>query len=128
MKIIRAGFTGFLAGILIALLLYQWVWLEMRVKVGMVIPIGVVFFILMNIKGMLKINSLPFLLEGVLVLTFLFIYRSQLDAFLVVPATLIREGFFLEGLGLEVINTSLASVLLGGSLACVIHNPHPRRP
>jgi hypothetical protein len=126
MRIIRTGFTGFLAGIFIALLLYQWVWLEMRVKVGMVIPIGVVFFILMDIKGMLKINSLPFLLEGILVLAFLFIYRSQLDAFLVVPATLIREGFFLGGFGLKVINTSLASVLLGGNLVCAIH--HPRRP
>ena len=126
MRIVKIGFVGFLVSFLLAVLLGQSVWLEMRVRVGMVIPWFVLLFIFWGLRKRLRTTFFSvLLLQGVLLLTFLVAYHFQWGALTVVPATLVREGLYLTSLGLRQANVVLVLILAAGNAAWLIP-PFPR--
>ena len=121
MRIVKTGFVGFLVGLLLAALLSQSVWLEMRIHVGKLIPWVTVVSIFLGLRK--KVDSsflVVLLLQGVLLLTFLFVYHFQWGALRVIPASLMREGIYLTGLSLQQANVVLVLLLAAGNLACMI--------
>lgn len=121
MRIVKIGFMGFLVGFLLAVLLSQSVWLEMRIHVGKLIPWVVVILTFLGFRK--KVNasfSVVLLLQGCLLLTFLVVYHFQWGALRVIPASLMREGLYLTRLSLEQANVLLVLTLAAGNLAGMI--------
>ncbi len=117
----KIGFVGFLVSFLLALLLSQNVWLEMRIQVGKLIPWLVLLCIFLGLRK--NVNAgfpAVLLLQGVLLLTFLVVYQFQWSALTVIPATLMREGLYLASLSLRKANVVLVLILASGNVAWLI--------
>ena len=114
--LLKGGLSGLVLGYLLALLLGRSVWLEMRFNIGLAIPVCTLACILFSLWKRITIRYSVFLfLELLSVATFLFIYRFELDAFLIIPACLFREGCSLNFVGLGFINIILAVILFAGN-------------
>jgi hypothetical protein len=123
--LLKGGLSGLVLGYLLALLLGRSVWLEMRVNIGLAIPVCTLACILFSFWKRTTIRYAIFLfLELSLVVTFLFLYRFELDAFLVIPACLFREGCHLNFAGLGFINILLAVILFAGNFLWIFRGPH----
>lgn len=114
-------FIGFLTGLILAVLLGQWTWLEMRVKTALLIPAGVV------VAGMISFRTkdAPGLLwlvipEAAWVTALLVLYYQELDALRVLPAIMLREGLGLAMLSLQQVNLLFVTVLIVGNLLWLI--------
>ena len=114
--IITRGFAGFLAGLILAILLGHWVWLEMRLNVGLAIPLCTILFILAGLGG----GGFVFLLDAVLVVVFLSLYGFRAGAAAIVPATLVREGFLASHPSLGWVNVILGILFSVGNLAVAV--------
>ena len=124
MRMAKSGFLGFLAGFFLALMLYQWVWLEMRVNVGRLIPVCMLLFVLLGFRRNLSLGfSSLLLIEGALTVTLMVVYGFDVTAFLIVPAALIREGFSCQALSLDQMNVILIVTLLAGNALWVALQP-----
>ena len=124
MSIAKTGFLGFLAGFFLALVLCQWVWLEMRVNIGLLIPVCMLLFVLVGFRRNLSLGfSSLLLIEGALALTLMVVYGFDITAFLIVPAALIRDGFYCRALSLERMNVILIIILLVGNTLCMAFQP-----
>jgi len=125
MNVLKSGFVGIILGYILALLLVQWLWLEMRFNVGIIVPGSAVFCMLLAFWKRFTIHcSLLFILEFILLITFFSIYKFQLSAFLIIPACLLREGCYLNFLNLEKINIILGLTLLMGNFVWIPHSAH----
>ncbi len=106
----RGAAVGFTAGFLMATLALSWVWLEMRVNVGLVIPIAALLCAMFALwKGYRFPYRLFLFLQCLLIALFLFRYGFDGFALRTVAASLFREGFLWKGLPLET-----AALLVGG--------------
>jgi len=104
--LLKGGLSGFVLGYLVALLLGRSVWLEMRMNTGLAIPVCTLACVLFSLwKGITIRYPVFLLLELLSGATFLLIYRFEMDAFLIIPASLFREGFRLSSVSLGLINT-----------------------
>lgn len=115
--VFRYGFTGFLAGLLLAIILSQWVWLEMRVSLGLIVPVGIVIGAVTGAfarssNGLWGLLVPETAVAGLLV----FLYRGDLAALTVIPAALLREGIFWPQLSLRAVNIVLVFLLAAGNL------------
>lgn len=123
MNVLKSGFAGIILGYIFALLLGQWLWVEMRFNIGIIVPGAAVFCMLLAFWKRFTIHySLFFILEFILLITFLSIYKFQLGAFLIVPASLLREGCYLNFLNLAKINIILGLTLLMGNFVWSSHS------
>jgi hypothetical protein len=114
--VLKAAFVGLLAGYLVALWLSQWVWLEMRVNLGAVIPGGILIAVLLALWTRMSLPcSLMLALEVTLAVSFVAIYGWRRDALWSIPACLFREGCHVGLLGIDVINMMLGIFVLGAN-------------
>jgi hypothetical protein len=115
-NLLKAGLFGVVLGYFLALLLGRSVWLEMRFNIGLMIPVCTLACILFSVWKRITIRYSFFLfLELLTVVTFLFVYRFEMDAFLVIPGCLLREGCRLNFVGLGFINIFLGIILFAGN-------------
>lgn len=118
-------FKGFLAGFILGLALAigaaSWVWLEMRVNVGLVIP-GAMILCPVLACWQRKELSYPVFLAGQFLLfaVLLAIHGLDPDALWAVPAALFREGFYIAGLTLNASGMLMGGILLAGNLLWAI--------
>lgn len=120
MRTVKNGFIGFLVGFFLTTLLSQWLWLEMRINIGMLIPCCVILAILLGLRKRFSMNfPSVVLLQCLLFLAFLFAYNFQWAPLLVVPATLVREGLYLTSLSLKRANVLLGIVLVTGNVVWI---------
>jgi hypothetical protein len=113
----QAGLVGLIAGFTPALALSQWVWLEMRVNTGLIIPAGALTAVLLAAR--LQARPRPAWLltaDGLLAVTLLACFGRQWDAWLYMPAHLLREGCLLQKVPLGAVNWALGTLLLLGHL------------
>ena len=119
--LLKGGLLGFVLGYLLASLLGRSVWLEMRFNLGFAIPVCSLACILVSLWKRITIRYSVFLfLELLSGATFLLIYRFEMDAFLIIPASLFREGFRLSSVRLGLINTILATILFAGNFLWIL--------
>ncbi|MBF0550558.1 MAG: hypothetical protein HQK60_08485 [Deltaproteobacteria bacterium] len=115
---VRLSAVGLIIGFLITTVSNHWVWLDMRFNSGVSIPIFVVLFGIIGLSTGLSVRFRAFLiLEAILLAVWLIDYGFDLDALLVVPASLVRDGLRLHTLTLPEINLGLGLVVLAGNLA-----------
>lgn len=120
MNVIRGAFIGFLAGFILAICGYRWIWLEMRINVGIVIPLATFFSAAIHLRRRPPLKTLWVIsLQVVFLGMVLLFYRFDLEALLVIPATLFKEGFFLSVLSLATANAVLVTAFLAGNFACL---------
>ena len=115
-KFLEAGFVGLIAGYILALLLNRWVWLEMRINIGAIIPCSIVFFLILGFWKKFNI-SVRFLLclEAISLLAFFSLYGFKLGALAFVPACLFREGCNVTSLDISSVNILLGVTLILGN-------------
>ena len=109
----KSVFTGFIAGNIIALILNQWIFLEMRVNTNSVIPLSAVacaaFFhfskIIFQVKYILALE----LLFGFLVLL---LYKFSFESCRIIPASMFRDAFHLASFSLGEVNAVLLSIFV----------------
>lgn len=105
--------TGMVTGYILALLLSQWTWFEMRCNLSRLIPAGAVLGFLLVFWRRFTIPYIVFLLLQIAFFTvFIAAYWFQLDALLTIPASMWREGFDLQSIRVGVINTLLGAFFL----------------
>lgn len=118
MKILRLAFIGLLAGYILSICAGRSIWLEMRINTGLFLPLAM---IVTATAGTLFKWRTPVRvaigMEIFLVFLFLLVYGFDPDALLVVPASTLREGFFLHGLTFFGLNCILAVILTLGNCA-----------
>lgn len=116
-KLWKGLLFGFIAGYLLSFLLGQSVWLEMRVNIGWALPlmtiIGVAFFAWRKME--LKYGWF-LLLQIVTLVVFFSFYGFFWGPLVVVPACLLREGFFVDSADIMVVNIIQLSILLAGNI------------
>ena len=128
MKTARYAFAGFVAGLLLALLSGQWVWLEMRVNTGLLLPATSMCSALAG--GFFRRSppaAVVFCLEFLVVLTLLAEYGVSVSPLLTLPGSLLREGFFFPTARLQTVNACLAVLLMLGN-ACLFMGEAAPRP
>lgn len=115
--ILKGALIGFTLGLILAVLAGSWVWLEMRVNVGLLIP-AATFLCPVSTFWMRKAFSYSaFLMEQVfLFIALLVIYGFDAGALWSVPAYLFREGFHGTDLTLATAGLMMGSIFLGGNL------------
>ncbi|MBF0507599.1 MAG: hypothetical protein HQK57_01575 [Deltaproteobacteria bacterium] len=115
---VRLSAMGLIIGFLITILSNHWVWLDMRFNSGVIIPILVVLGGIIGLGTGLSVSfRVVLLLEAIFSAVWLIDYGFDLDALLVVPASLVRDGLRLRTLTLPEINLGLGLVVLAGNLA-----------
>lgn len=118
--VIRNGFAGFVLGYLLTSISSQWIWLDMRFNIALIIPIltlaGVLSGYLLKLSpGFWMVTGL----EGLWFAITLIIYRADLSALSIIPAVTFREGFGIESLSLSQVNILLLIVLIFANSALI---------
>jgi hypothetical protein len=122
-RILKGALIGFTLGLILAVLAGSWVWLEMRVNVGLLIPATTVLCSLLAFWKKITLSYLPFFIaQTLLVITLLALYGPAADALRSVPAYLFREGFLCTGLARETAGSMVGGILVGGNLQWIIFN------
>jgi hypothetical protein len=115
----RGTLFGFILGLLLSLLAGSWVWLEMRVNVGLLIP-GMTIVCLATAAEWG--NQFPYrflvLLQLISIVVFIALYGFDPVALRVVPASFFREGFQAPAMSLDAANIALGVILTAGN-ACM---------
>jgi hypothetical protein len=122
-NLLRACLFGTVLGYLLGLILSRSVWLEMRFNLGLMIPVCTLACMFLSTWKRITLRYSVFLfLELLTVVTFLFICRLELDALLIIPASLFREGFSLTMISLDFINIILGFILFAGNFIWIFHD------
>lgn len=115
--LLKGALIGFTLGFVLAVLAGSWVWLEMRVNVGLLIPAAT---FLCAVSALWKWKAFPYALflagQVILIITLVVLYGFAADAFCAVPAYLFREGFHGSGLTLATARALVGGIFLGGNL------------
>ncbi len=115
--IVSAGLIGFTLGLVLAVAAGSWVWLDMRLNVGLLIPAAVLLCPVIARRERKAFSYPGFLAaQGLLAITLLAIYGLDGNALAAVPACLFREGFHLAGVALKTAELTMGGILLGGNL------------
>ena len=107
---------GFIAGYLLAFVLGQSVWLEMRVNIGWAVPLVIVIgaCIFAWRKAELKYGWF-LLLQTATLAVFFSLYGFSLAPLGIVPGCLLREGFFMDSADIGMVNIFQLSILIVGN-------------
>jgi hypothetical protein len=104
-------------GLLFSLLSASWVWLEMRVNTGLMIPVVTLVCIAMAVlKGNIFSYKVFLFVQILPVIAFVALYGFDPVALRVVPACLFREGFHMADMSMDVANIILIVILIGGNV------------
>ena len=108
-------------GIVTALLLAQWTWLEMRFNTGLAIPFG---FLVGNLLGWLRLKS-PTGTWGLISIVLLLITtsgitRGNVADIQMVVGTVVREGVYMDSLPISIVN-SIVLGLVGLTFVLAVH-------
>lgn len=115
--ILKGALIGFTLGLILAVVAGSWVWLEMRVNVGLLIPAatflcpGSTFWTRKAFS-----YSLFLIVQVFLLIVLIGIYGFDAGALCAVPAYLFREGFHATGLTLATAGLMVGGIFLGGNL------------
>ncbi len=113
---LKSGITGFISGCICCLLFNQWVFLEMRININLLIPVfslgGIALY---HIKGFKPGIRVFLFLEVLLVTLVSLLHGLNPDSYLIIPASMFREGFFLRSMSLDEINLLLVALFLAGN-------------
>ena len=112
----RGALFGFVLGLLLSLLAGSWVWLEMRVNVGLLIP-GMALACLAVAAGWRHLFPYRFfvLLQLLLFAAFIILYGFDPVALRVVPASFFRQGIQAPVMSLDAANVVLGLILTVGN-------------
>ncbi len=114
---LKGFFTGMTVGLLLALLSASWIWLEMRMNTGLMIPIMTLVCLAMAVwKGTIFNYKIFLFSQLLLAITFVFIYGFDPVALRVIPACLFREGFLMADMSLDNANIIIVAVFFGGNV------------
>jgi hypothetical protein len=114
--IFRAALVGFTLGLILAVPANSWVWLEMRVNAGLLIPAATLLCPVFTLWRRNAFSYSLFLMgQTILVIILLAIYGFDRGALWVVPASLFREGFHFTGLTLKTAGLTVGGIFLGGN-------------
>ncbi|MEI8172690.1 MAG: hypothetical protein WCH07_04300 [Deltaproteobacteria bacterium] len=103
---------GFLLGLLSA----SWVWLEMRINTGLMIPsVTLVCLAIAAWKGNIFNHRIFLFSQILLMIAFVLLYGFDPVALRVVPACLFREGYQMMNMPLDTANSILVAILIGGN-------------
>ncbi|HWI54546.1 MAG TPA: hypothetical protein VNT57_02530, partial [Desulfobacteria bacterium] len=103
-------------GYLLTEVIGQWIWLDMRFNIALIIPV-------LTLAGFLTgLSKKPALgtrcvtsLEVLWFLVTILIYWDDLSALTIIPAVLLREGFGIDSLSLSEVNILLLFVLISAN-------------
>jgi hypothetical protein len=113
--------TGFILGLGLAVLAGSFVWLDMRVNVGLLIPAAA---FLCPVFAYWKRKTFSYTLflagQGLLFVVLIAVYGFDAGALWSVPASLLRDGFYSAGLPLETARSIVGAILLGGNLLWIV--------
>ncbi len=116
MGYLKSGITGFISGCIGSLIFNQWIFLEMRININLLIPVfslgGIALY---HIKGFKPGIRLFLILEIGLITLVSLLFGLNSDSYLIIPASMFRDGFFLTSLSLGEINLLLIAVFLAGN-------------
>jgi hypothetical protein len=115
--LVRGALFGFILGLLLSFLAGSWVWLEMRVNVGLLMP-GMMLACLA--AAAVWENLFPYrffaLLQLLSIAVFIALYGFDLVALRVIPASFFREGFQTPAaMSLDATNVALGVILTAGN-------------
>jgi len=121
MKYFVIIYNGFIWGLLAAVMAVNSLWLDMRINLGLIIPLVILISIIAGLTaGKQVVIKRNFTLANLILcfmLTFLVLGGERLA---VVPASIIREGIKITSIGFPVINLALIlSLALGLILICM---------
>lgn len=104
-------------GLLLSLLSASWVWLEMRVNTGLMIPVVTLVCMAMAVwKGNIFGYRIFIFFQILLMIAFVALYGFDPVALRVVPACLFREGFHMADMSMNVSNIILVAILVAGNV------------
>ena len=123
-KVFRLLYNSFILGIFISILAFQSEWLEMRVNIGIFIPI--VMLLCFAIGGLLEKLGKDHIMElslrttiiNLLLCIFISLGILGLERIQVVPASILREGMKVTDISFDSINVALLLLLVGGLVLC----------
>ncbi len=124
MKMFRLLYNSFIWGMFISILAFQNEWLEMRINIGMFIPIVMALCLIvgtllkkMGKEHLLQLNLIATIINvlacSIISLAVLGIERMQ-----VVPASIVREGMKVTNISFDSINIILLLLLIVGLTIC----------
>lgn len=122
MKLVTGIYNSFLWGLLLATLLFNDTWLQMRVNIGYLFFASwlllVIIWYLVTRHRSVKSGWLT-IINTVLVSVVALVFEGTANL-LVVPAALIREGLNLESVSFSAINLILVVIILIGLLLSIV--------
>jgi hypothetical protein len=115
--ILEGALIGFTLGLILAVLAGSWVWLEMRMNVGLLIP-AATFLCPASTYWTRKVffYSLFLMVQVFLLIALIGIYGFDASALCAIPAYLFREGFHGTGLTLATAGLMVGGIFIGGNL------------
>lgn len=126
MKVFRLLYNSFIWGILISILAFQNEWLEMRVTIGIFIPIVMILCLVVGTllkkvgKGHLLQLNLTATIINVVVCTAISLAVLGTERIQVVPAAIVREGMKVTNISFNSINIILFLLLIAGLIICFL--------
>ncbi|TGE34590.1 hypothetical protein [Desulfosporosinus sp. Sb-LF] len=113
LNVVYSGLVGFNFGFVVALLLAQWTWLELRfntglaILVGAVIGLGIGFF--REVKHPLAVTGISLMAA---LIPALIITDAELPSLLILTGYTIREGLLMPDLSMQVANIAFSLTIL----------------
>ncbi|MDA8236034.1 MAG: hypothetical protein M0Z31_14810 [Clostridia bacterium] len=112
----KFGFTGFIVGYILALVLGQWIWLDMRVNIALIVPVCILAGIGLALWNQcLNSKFWLWIPEAIVCLILLVLYWGRLDAITVIPGIIFKEALYLGFINLDMANILLVLVLILGN-------------
>jgi Uncharacterized conserved protein len=124
MNVFRLLYNSFIWGILISILAFQSEWLEMRVNIGVFIPIVIVLCLIVGTllkklgKGHLLHLNLTATIINVIACAIISLVVLGMERIQVVPASIVREGMKVTNISFDSINIILLLILIVGLILC----------
>lgn len=121
LNIVFSGLAGFNYGFVLALLLAQWTWLELRFNTGLSLLAGLVVGLII---GGLRNSKRPVTVIGVSLLSILItefvIAKGELFSLMILTGYIFREGLLVPELSLLGANIAFGSVIFSSILISIL--------
>lgn len=113
LNIVFSGLAGFNYGFVLALLLAQWTWLELRFNTGLSLLVGLVVGLII---GCFRISKRPLTFMGISLLFILIteyvIAKGELSSLMILTGYVFREGALLPELSLLGANIAFGLIVI----------------
>ncbi len=121
MKTLRLAFIGLLAGFILSIFAGRSVWFEMRINTGLFLPLATTLAILAGTFLKKQVTAWTAIgMEIFFVFLLLLVYGFDPAALLIIPASILKEGFFLHTFGFKTLNGILAAIFLLGNCTFLV--------